>query len=132
MAQTWGLGRGMRAACRGQAGAGEGPKPGMAGGGSCQLLKMSRGQGRSRRQRLALEEWQRRKQPGTKPGQRAEAWEGKGRTIQQGPEALRGRARQLLRAGERHQQPKQSPGNMGKQLKWDGRDGKAENRGFGG
>ena len=103
------------------------------GGGGHQLLKMSRGQGWS--QRLALEEWRRRKHPGSKPGQRAEAWEGKGQTVQQGPEAPPGRARETAaeeRVGERHQEPEQGPGNMGKQLKWGGREGKTENRGFGG
>lgn len=69
-------------------------------------------------------ERQRRKHPGSEPGRRAESREEEGRTVPQEAEAQRGRARQLLRPGQRHREPKQSPGNTGKQLQ--GVDGMAK------
>lgn len=103
-------------------------------GGRCQLLKMSWRPGRDTKAEAgsggASEEkasWLQARAEGRGLGR-----EGKGHTVQQGPEAPWGRARQLLRAGGRHQEPKQGPGNMWKQLKWGGWDGKARNRGFGG
>lgn len=41
---------------------------------------------------------------------------------------VKGTARQQLRPKERHREPKEGPGNTGKQLQWGGRDGKAANR----